>query len=73
MHWAVAVVDELDGDEVVAGQLEHGQVPEPGLGDVSDHLVADGCVKAIDRSRSATRRPTCKVLIGASCRRGIAG
>jgi len=38
-------VDELDGDEVVAGQLEHGQVPDPGLGDGADHLVADGRVE----------------------------
>jgi hypothetical protein len=36
------IVDELDGDEVVVGQLEHGQVTERGLGNAPHHLVADG-------------------------------
>jgi hypothetical protein len=34
------IVDQLDGDEVVVGEFEHGQVPERGLGDAPDHLVA---------------------------------
>jgi hypothetical protein len=38
-------VDELDGDEVVVGQLEHRQVPDRGLRDAPDHLVADSFIE----------------------------
>ena len=36
------IVDEFDGDELVPGQLEHGQVAQGGPGDAADDLVADG-------------------------------
>ena len=36
------IVDEFDGDELVPGQLEHGQVAQGGLGGAADDLVADG-------------------------------
>src|SRR6266536_2863087 len=43
------IVDEFDGDELVPGQLEHGQVAQGGFGDAADDLVADG---GIERERS---------------------
>src|SRR5258708_13271714 len=44
------IVDEFDGDKLVPGQLEHGQVAQGGLGDAADDLVADG---GIERQRPA--------------------
>jgi hypothetical protein len=38
----LAVVHQLDGDELVAGQLEHDQPLDRRLGHPADDLVADG-------------------------------
>jgi hypothetical protein len=39
------IVDQLDGDELIVGEFEHGQVALPGLGDAADNLVADARVE----------------------------
>ena len=39
------VVDELEGDELVAGELQHRQGAELGAGHLAEHLVAEGGVE----------------------------
>jgi hypothetical protein len=46
---AAWIVEELDGDELVAGELEHGQMAQGGLGHAADDLVAD---RAVEREGS---------------------
>jgi hypothetical protein len=41
----VWIVDEFDGDELVARKFEHGQVPQAGLRDVAHDLVTHGGVE----------------------------
>ena len=36
------IVDEFDGDEVVVGEFEHGQLAYWRLGNPTDDLVAEG-------------------------------
>ena len=55
------VTDELNGDERIVRQLEHGQVAVRRPLDNPGVRVADGLVSISDRCRSLTRRPTCKV------------
>jgi len=42
---AVWIVDELDGDELIAGKLQHGEVADAGLRDLADDLVTHGCIE----------------------------
>src|SRR5215469_17907850 len=38
-------VHEFDGDELVPGQLEHGQVAQGGFGNAADDLITDGGIE----------------------------
>ncbi len=38
-------MDDLDRDELVTGELEHGEVSQVGLRDLAHDLIADGGVE----------------------------
>ena len=57
------VVDQLQGHELVAGQLEHRQRADLSLRHFPQHLVPEPCVERDRPSGSAIRKPTCNVLI----------
>jgi hypothetical protein len=62
-HAAAWIVDEFEGHTLVSGKLEHREATELRLRYVPEHRIPETRVDASDRSRSATRRPICNVLM----------